>query len=307
MHRAASAWLRRFATWRCLPQDAASEPWQETMKPMNTPEPSEAGYAPVTHGQLYYEAFGDGPDAVVLIHGNAGDRRHWDAQIAALASQLRVIRYDVRGFGRSSVPVADGAYSDFDDLQQLLDVLKVQSAHIIGWSMGAGIATDFALAHPARTRSLIAVGPWINGHASEAVSIFLRELGVIAKAFQKEGQDAAVAAWMASPGFASSIVDPEAGAAFRQIATGYSWWAMGHRSPQQWLSPAASERLEQIAVPTLVLTAERDLPACLECADLLSATVPGAQKIMMAGTGHLLQMETPATFNRHLLEFLNVR
>jgi pimeloyl-ACP methyl ester carboxylesterase len=271
---------------------------------MSHPIAAESGFVPVANGQLYFESSGSGPDTVVLIHGNAGDRRHWTTQVPALAPHMKVIAYDVRGFGRSSVPVADAAYSDFDDLLALLDALRIDAAHIVGWSMGAGIATDFALAHGARTRSLVAVGPWINGHASEAVSTFIGELGVVARAFQSEGQNAALDAWMASPGFAASILDPAMGAEFRRIAADYSWWAMGNRSPQQPLSPGAADRLAEIAAPTLVLTAEADLPACLECADLLQASIAGAVKVVMPGTGHLLQMEAPEAFNGHLLNFL---
>jgi pimeloyl-ACP methyl ester carboxylesterase len=71
------------------------------------------GFAPVADGQLYYETSGRGAP-LVLIHGNAGDRRHWDQQFAALSGSFTVIRYDVRGFGRSSLPTEGRSYANHD-------------------------------------------------------------------------------------------------------------------------------------------------------------------------------------------------
>ena len=98
----------------------------------------EDGFATVANGHLYYQVAGSG-DAVLLIHGNAGDLRHWNNQFEYLASRYRVIRYDVRGYGKSSVPVIGSPYSDFSDLAELLDYLDVDDAHVIGWSMGSGV------------------------------------------------------------------------------------------------------------------------------------------------------------------------
>jgi alpha-beta hydrolase superfamily lysophospholipase len=90
---------------------------------------TQSGFAEVQGGRLYYESAGSG-DAVVLVHGNVGDRRHWDAQFGALAVGYRVIRYDVRGFGESSLPEEGRPYSDHEDLATLLDHLGVEAAHV---------------------------------------------------------------------------------------------------------------------------------------------------------------------------------
>jgi pimeloyl-ACP methyl ester carboxylesterase len=67
--------------------------------------PRHEGYAGVNGTWLYYEVAGEG-EAVVLVHGNGGDRRGWDEQFDVLAREFRVLRYDVRGFGRSDSPVS---------------------------------------------------------------------------------------------------------------------------------------------------------------------------------------------------------
>lgn len=98
-----------------------------------------AGMAPVPSGEIYYEVAGSG-EPIILIHGNAGDLRHWDRQVDALATRYRVVRYDVRGFGRSSDPVENGACSHHGDLAALMDQLEIPRAHVMGWSMGSGMS-----------------------------------------------------------------------------------------------------------------------------------------------------------------------
>jgi len=263
----------------------------------------QSGFADVPAGQLYYETAGRG-EPVVLIHGNIGDRRHWDPQFHVLATHYRAIRYDVRGFGKSSVPLEGTPYFDYQDLVALLDHLGVRSAHVAGWSMGSGIAIDFVLTHPKRARSLISVGPWVSGYSSPAAKQLFGVFTDVRAAIGKGGPPAAVEAFMTAPLFSATIVDPAAGAEFRRIAGDYSFWPFVHESPQQSLQPAAASRTSQIETPTLILTAERDLPACLEVADLLQRSIANSRKVVMKGTGHLLHLEKPDEFNQQLLEFL---
>ena len=261
------------------------------------------GTAQITGGHLFYQIAGTG-DPVVLIHGNEGDRRHWGHQIEALTEHFQVIRYDVRGFGKSSLPIEGEPYSDHEDLAALLDHLNVDRANIVGWSMGSGIAVDFVLAYPERAKSLVSVGPWVFGYTSPAALSFFDDFAQVAAEIAENGVDVAVDAWMRAPFFAATIRDPSAGAEFRRIAEDHSWWAMTHSSPQVTLEPGALDRLTDIQVPTLILTAEYDIPACLEVADLLDSSVPDSRKIEMSDTGHLLHMEKPEAFNRHLIGFL---
>jgi pimeloyl-ACP methyl ester carboxylesterase len=253
----------------------------------------------VQGGRLYYETAGTG-DPIVFIHGSMGDRRHWDRQFQALANQFRVIRYDVREYGLSSVVSEGVAYSDYEDVAALLDRLGVMSAHVVGWSMGSAIAIDFALTHPERTKSLVSVGPWVSGYSSEAAERDVFSL--LAKtraAFTEGGRPAAVR--VLTDGFAATIRDPTAGTEFARIAADYSFLSRGKR---QSLNPVALGRLGDIRVPSLIVTAEYDVPACLEVADLLDRSIPDSTKVVMGGTGHMLHMERPKEFNKHLTDFL---
>lgn len=271
---------------------------------MTRPIEMQSGFADVRGGRLYYESNGLG-ETIVLVHGNAGDNRHWDFQFAALADDYRVIRYDVRGFGKSSLPVEGEPYSDYEDLAMLLDQLDVRTAHVVGWSMGSGIVVDFALAYPGRTTSLISVGPWVFGYSSPTEQAMMMDMFKVGAALAGGGLGAAVDAWMKLPHFAAAIIDPAVGEQYRQIADCYTFWAFSHLSPQRMLDPSAAGRTSEIKAPTLILTAEHDTPACLEIADLLDESISDSRKIIMEGTGHLLHMEKPEEFNQHLIDFVD--
>jgi pimeloyl-ACP methyl ester carboxylesterase len=265
---------------------------------------TQSGFTEVQGGRLYYESAGSG-DAVVLVHGNAGDRRHWDAQFTALAVDHRVIRYDVRGFGESSLPEEDRPYSDHEDLATLLDHLGIKAAHVVGFSMGSGIAVDFSLAYPDRTRSLVSVGPWVFGYSSPAAQSMFADFARVSAAMADGGAAAAVDAWMSAPFLSATIIDPAAGEQLRRIVSDHSFWAFSHRSPQRPLQPSAAGRTSEIQAPTLILAGEHDIPACLEVAALLDESVPESRKVIMEETGHLLQIEKPGEFNQHVVEFVD--
>ena len=227
----------------------------------------QSGFVELLGGKLYYESLGRGID-IILVHGNAGDHRHWDAQFAALANKYRVVRYDVRGYGKSSLSIEGEPYSNHDDLAALFDHLGIKTAHVMGWSMGSSIAIDFALAYPERIKSLISVGPWVSGYSSSAAQAMFADMAQISTAIAEGGQKAAIDAWMKAPFFSTTVTKQEAGEQFRKIATNYSFSAFIHSSPRRELEPSAVLRLHEIKIPTLILTAKHDIPACLEIAEL---------------------------------------
>ena len=121
----------------------------------------------------YYEDEGpDSPSAhrdtpVVLIHGHSADLRLWEPQAPALlGAGWRVVRYDVRGHGRSSVPATGYSWEHYlADLRGLLDHLRVERAHLAGISMGGAIALQFALEEPGRVASLALLDSALPGFA----------------------------------------------------------------------------------------------------------------------------------------------
>ena len=99
---------------------------------------------------------------MVLIHAFSVDRRMWAPQIALLEHRFRVVRYDLRGHGKSEGPSAP--YAPHEDLRSVLDALDISRATLIGLSAGATIATDFAIAYPNRVARLVLASPGLSGH-----------------------------------------------------------------------------------------------------------------------------------------------
>src|SRR5437868_6830290 len=131
---------------------------------MTRPTQPKTGFVEVNGTQLYYETLGEG-HPLVLIHGGYMDRRMWDDQFPIFAERYRVIRYDVRGFGKSPLPQMP--YSDIQDLAALLAFLGVKKTYLLGSSLGGIIALDFTLEHHDMDDALILVGSPVPGFPIE--------------------------------------------------------------------------------------------------------------------------------------------
>lgn len=257
------------------------------------------GFAPIEDGQLYYEVAGEGP-ALILVHGFSLDTRMWDDQWAAFTAQHRVIRYDARGFGRSSVP--GGSYTPVEDQAALLDHLGVDRAHILGLSRGGGIAIDFALAYPERSLSLIAVDAILHGHAWHTFGQDLARVWALGK---EAPLDVVKETWLSLPLLAPAMERPDLAARLRAMVADYSGWHWLNRDQGRAVRPYAAERLAEIHAPTLILNGEHDLPDFHAVAERLAQGIPDAQRVILRGVGHMSNMEDPQAFNRIVLGFLN--
>src|SRR5260370_38118700 len=127
---------------------------------MNEAKQLRTGFVETNGTKLYYEMMGEG-HPLVLLHGGYMDRRIWDDQFAAFAQNYQVIRYDIRGFGKSALPQVP--YADWQDLFNLLTFLDVEKAHLLGLSLGGVIALDFTLMYPEMVDALILVGSPVPG------------------------------------------------------------------------------------------------------------------------------------------------
>lgn len=255
---------------------------------------TETGFADVNGGRFYWEAAGSG-EAVVFIHGFTLDSTMWDDQWEVFAERYRVIRYDSRGFGKSSVPA--GSFSHQDDLRALLDKLGVGRFHAVGLSMGGAIALDYAVLRPGDLLSLTLVDSGLGGALSRAA-------GSHAELYRTRGLGAAKEAWMASDLFASLDLQPATKARVGRMVEDYSGWHWMNPIPQIVPEPPSAERLDSISVPTLVIVGALDAPRMLENAEKL-ATIPAARKEVVEGAGHMANMEQPAAVNALILDFLS--
>lgn len=259
----------------------------------------QRGTAEVNGTGLFYEVAGSG-HPLVLIHGFALDTRMWDYQFEAFAQHYRVVRYDMRGYGKS-LPPTDESYSHTDDLMALLEHLRIDRAHVFGQSRGGAVAIDFALAHPEATGALVLVDPVLGGHSWSQEAA--RTDGAIWETAAKSGVEVGKAKWLAHPLFAPAREKPEVAARLEQIVFDYSGWHLINTDPGRYADPPAAQRLHEIGAPTLVVVGERDLPDFLVIADTLQQ-VPNARKVVLPGVGHMCNMENPTKFNEVVLDFL---
>jgi len=265
---------------------------------------NETGYVEFPGSKIYYEVDGDGP-ALTFIHACVAHLRMWDAQVEAFRDRYTVVRYDIRGFGRSRTE--DVPFATRDDLRRVLDHLGIEQTHLVGNSCGGSIAIDFTLENPKRVCSLVLVAAGVGGFQApddprtvelEAQTERLYEQKDYEKVVELETQ-----IWTDGPGQLPTRVDPEVR---RKMV---EWNLESYRAEQdaeqiQRLDPPAADRLSEISVPTLITWGTLDVSSIDVSAQKLAAEVSGARTHVYPGVAHMVSLEKPAEFNRLLSDFL---
>ncbi len=250
-------------------------------------------------GELRYSTAGSG-EPVVLIHGLGLDAAMWDAQWPALQREFRAIRYDVRGFGASSIPT--GPYSHADDLLSLLEFLDARPAHVIGLSMGGRLALRFALDQPRAVRSLTLIDPSLEGFSwSES---WTRNMDPILAAAGNGDVAAARQRWLDHELFAPARREPQVADALTAMVERYSVWHWHNPDPLRMSASPAITCLRSVSCPTQIILGELDLPDFKVIAQRLATEIPGALLHIIADAGHMANMEAPAAVNDLLLAHL---
>jgi pimeloyl-ACP methyl ester carboxylesterase len=260
--------------------------------------------APIYNTAFHYQVQGSGP-ALVLIHAGISDLRMWDDQMEDCSRHFTVVRYDVRGWGRTPFPA--GEASDHEDLRALLTHLGLERAHVLGCSNGGRIALDFALASPEMVDRLVLVGTGVGGYKftdpeTEARNQVIEQAyvdGDIPLAVELDAQ-----LWVDGLYRQPDQINPNVRRRAVQILTDLYALPEGEGTHQP-LNPPALGRLAEIKSPTLVLVGELDTPDILRIANVLEGGIPGAQRSTISGTAHLPNMENPDQFNRIVLDFLS--
>ncbi|MBP7147539.1 MAG: alpha/beta fold hydrolase [Acidobacteria bacterium] len=259
---------------------------------------ARAEWLEVEGGKLWVERSGEG-EALLLIHDGIVHSAGWDDVLPALATQYEVIRFDRRGYGRSTVPAA--RFSDLADLEALVRHLALGRLHIVGSSAGGGLAIDFALAHPEQVRTLTLVGAVVSGFP------YTRHFG------SRGGRLTAAALndstlgrhyWTQTDPY---FIAPQSKAVRERVA------AILEAAPQN-LDPAkgrfatprppALPRLPSIRVPTLVLLGEHDIPDVHAHGGAIAAGIPNARREVLSDCGHVPYLEVPGDFATTVLAFL---
>lgn len=252
---------------------------------------------------LWYEVAGDGP-AVTFIHPGLWDARTWDREFARFADAgFRTVRYDVRGYGRSSRPGAE-PYAHHRDLIAVLDAAGVGRTALVGCSMGGGIAIDTTLEHPDRVRTLVVVASAADGVEPlpeeeawwDEATIGIDE--AIEAGDLDRAQDLRLGIW------APLGTQDEAGARIREIAFDNLHDLTMDEGAVEELDPPALARLAEVAVPTLVVLGSRDVPYLERMGRLTAAGIAGAEVVTIEDADHVVNLRRPQAFEAVVLPFL---
>ncbi len=254
--------------------------------------------------ELHYVEVGGG-DPVLMIMGFGGDHLAWGFQVPVLSARYRVIAFDNRGAGQSSVP--DVPYSTrmmADDAVGLLDALGIERAHVIGVSMGGMIAQELALGHPGRVRSLQLHCTYArpDGYMQALMEAWRTTR---AKATPEEWLRT-VALWLFSPRTYDERPDFIEMVIQTGLANPYPFSLTGFlRQGEAVRGHDALDRLPQLTHPTLVSVAEDDVLVPPRFARQLAAAVRAAELRVIEGAGHAYFWERADVFNAMCLEFLD--
>lgn len=251
--------------------------------------------------QIAWDSAGEGP-IVLLVHGIGYTRAKWAPQVAALVEAgYRVVRFDLRGFGESTMPAGPSRMSEFlSDLHLVIDALGAPPLHLVGHSLGGMIAQKYALERRSEIRTLTLVST--TSHNGRRGTAFARLMVTFAE-----------------HGFDQVLNDPrlraEAEAILKEAFAGAVPLAMLRPGMERPNLPRANawracidfsvkDELPALGIPTLVLhgTADRLIP--FKAGELVAEAIAGSRFIAEEGAGHSLPKERAPSFNGALIEFL---
>jgi 3-oxoadipate enol-lactonase len=253
--------------------------------------------------RIHYEVTGkSGATPVLMIQGLGASKNAWNLQRIAMATRFRIISFDNRGAGRSDKPTEPFTLEQMaDDALAVLDAAGIETAHVVGASMGGVISQIVAVKYPHRVRSLTLVCTACRNHPWRQELLQTWAKTAADKGMIEVGK--AAAQWVMSP------------RSFRRLVPAFTW--MG---PLAALRPRHSfvsqidailntredlvDQLSTITAPTMVIVGNQDILTPRGDSEEIAERIPNAELVVISGAAHGLMMEHSSTFNRILIEFL---
>ena len=250
--------------------------------------------------KIYWDAQGEGAP-VLLIMGLGWPAASWHRTRPILNLHYRTIAFDNRGVGQSATP--PGPYSMAQmaaDAAAVLKAVGVNTAHVLGVSMGGMIAQEFALQYPQKVRSLMlgctmAGGPDAVQASSEVVDVLMSRSGTDPEAFA-----AAINPFIYDAGTPRARMDEDLAARRKWFPTPEGYFAQ----LQAIIGWEAYSRIAQIQAPTLVMHGENDRLVPPENAKLIAARIPGAKLVMIPNASHVFSTDQAEAAHAAILDFL---
>ena len=267
-------------------------------------------YATTDDGiKLYYEQSGEG-DTLVFVHEFAGDYRSWEPQIRFFSRRYHCIVFNARGYPPSDVPDDGGLYSQDRARLDILSVINhcgVAKAHICGLSMGGFATLHFGLHHADRALSLVVAGCGY-GAEKEKQDQFRVEAETSAAFIEESSSDEFAKHYSEGPTRVQFMnKDPRGWAEFRsQLAEHSAQGSVLTMRGVQAQRPSLfdlEQKLSELCVPTLILTGDEDEP-CLVPGIFMKRLIRSSALVMLANSGHTINLEEPDAFNNTVDQFL---
>ena len=269
---------------------------------MNSSSSQQTGFLEINGAQIYYEMMCTG-NPVVFIHAGVADRRMWDFQFEIFAQHYQVIRYDQRGFGKTTAN--EKPFSRYKDLLELIQHLDISAVNMIGCSMGGATAINLALEYPEIVNSMVLVGSAIEGYEMTDPGRFA-PWNAIKEAYKagnyQKAAELEADMWLIGINRTKDQVDP---AIYELVVEMIHPTFTVEIGPEQPLKPGAITRLAEISIPTLIIAGEKDQPDVFKMATILNNKIKGSSLAIMADTAHLPNLEKPTEFNDLILDFLS--
>ena len=251
--------------------------------------------------EMNYELSGQG-NCLVLIHGFGDNLNMWYHQVPDLSRQYRVLTYDVRGFGQTGI--TKGSYSMrllADDLYELLKVLGIKSACVLGYSMGGMIALTFALRHPDVITGLI----FANSGAGDASTAEREERRKRITHILQQGDMEVISEMMTVSSFSPGFKEKNQ-AEFNE----YKKIKM-QNDPSPYIAimealgaqTVAPPDVRKLTCPVLIIAGDKDSFTGLDVAESMKNSIKDAV-LKVLSTGHAAAIEAPREFNQTVLDFM---
>ena len=212
----------------------------------------------------------------------------WHSQLA-LADRFEVITCDLRGFGASPPPT--GAFKHCEDASALIDELGLSEVCVVGHSIGAHYALELALLRPDVISGFVSV--CMSGLTQDYPADILAMFAELKRLARTEGLAPAKQLWSRCGWFTQARAVPAIAALLDRYLADYAGWYWLHDTPATNLDPPAVARLEQLAVPALVIDGELDLDYNHRIAGVLASRIPRAELLRLPGIGHMANLEAP--------------
>jgi pimeloyl-ACP methyl ester carboxylesterase len=260
--------------------------------------------------RIHYEECGSGAP-IVFVHEFAGDLRSWEPQLAHFSRRYRCIAYNARGYPPSEVPESFERYSQEharDDVLAVMDALGIQRAYVVGLSMGGFATLHFGIKYSNRALGLVVAGCGYGAVPSQKDE-FQRDARATAKAMLEEGMAKAAATYgHRAARLQLKAKDPRGFDRFirnlgEHSALGSANTMLGYQARRPSLYDLTAG-MAQISAPLLVVAGDED-DATLEPGLLMKRTIPHAGLAVLPRSGHALNLEDPALFNRVVEDFFH--